>query len=161
MTNIGGMNVIVLVIVVSFAIDRIVTGILFSLSFLEAWNSRFRDPRTVQDITQRVRAENIQKLSYFVFAAILAIIVLAFFGNIRILQALNAEDISPVLDIALTGFILVGGSDFLGKLLQMSGVYGGQESVSRPIEISGRLVLEQPSGKQSERGEMEDSTHIG
>lgn len=81
MSNVGGVNVIILVFIVSFAIDRLVNGVLFAMTFLEAWNRKFPEPKTVQDHAERVRAENIRKLAYVAFAAVPAIPVLAYFGK--------------------------------------------------------------------------------
>ncbi len=156
MKYVGGINVIVLVFLVSFAIDRLVNALLFVLTFLRAWQRRFPDPRTVEDHAERARAENIQKLAYVVFSAFFAIPVLAYFGNIRILEGLNVPA-EPVLDVLVTGLILVGSSDFIGRLLQLTGGYGGETSTSRPVEITGTLVLEQSTGERADKsGDKKD-----
>jgi len=55
-------------------------------------------------------------------------------------------DAKKGLDAVVTGIVLMGGSDFIGKLLQMSGVGGATESKAQPIEITGKLVLEGGAG---------------
>lgn len=159
MENIGGINTIVLVLVVSFAIDRLVNTVLFALPFFKAWDRRFPDPRTLDNLADRTRAENALKFAYVAFAIVLAVPILAYFGNIRILQGLNVPA-NPSLDILVTGLILVGGSDFVGRLLQLSGAYGGETSASQPIEITGRLVLEQSTGEQAGKREQTDGEHV-
>lgn len=151
MTDVGGVNIIILVFIVSFAIDRIVHGVLFALSLIGPWRRRFPEPHTVGEFAERAAAERRQKLVYVVLAAILAIGVLAYFGNIRILQGLNVL-VDPVLDIFVTGLVLIGGSDFVGRLLEMSGAYGGERSAAgRPIEITGTLTLQDNAERPARR----------
>lgn len=153
MTDVGGVNVIILVFIVSFAIDRVVNGALFVLSLIGPWRRRFPDVRTVTEPAERAVAEQRHKLLYVVLAAILAIGVLAYFGKIRILQGLNVS-VDPVLDIVVTGLILIGGSDFVGRLLDMSGAYGGEKSMAgRPIEVTGTLTLQDNSDRPARRPE--------
>jgi hypothetical protein len=44
MTKIDGVSAVALVLIVSFAVDRIVTAILFLLSYNAQWNRRFPIP---------------------------------------------------------------------------------------------------------------------
>jgi hypothetical protein len=71
--KIDGISALAVILIASFAIDRIVTGLLFLLSFLERWERAFPDPATVEDTLARVRAEKKQKLGYFIFAALLGV----------------------------------------------------------------------------------------
>lgn len=153
MTNVGGVNVIILVFIVSFAIDRVVNGVLFALSFIGPWRRRFPEPLAADDPAERAAANRKHKLIYFALAALLAIGVLAYFGNIRLLQGLNVR-VEPVLDIFVTGLILIAGSDFVGRLLDMSGAYGGGRSATdRPIEITGTLTLQDGPDRAARRPE--------
>jgi len=148
--NIGAGNVLVLIFVVSFVIDRIVTGLLFLLSYDTPWNRLarfFPDPRILEDAKTRVQAEKRQKLAYFIFSFLFAIVVLVYFGEIRILKALGFE--TP-LDFIVTAVALIAGADVLAKVLEMSGVGGKEAPTPRPIEITGSLVLEEGKGKRAE-----------
>ena len=174
-------NVLVLILVASFAIDRIVSGLLFLMSFNKAWTRRFPDPALIEEGVKRTRAENKQKLIYFTLAGVLGIGLLSGFGNIRILAALGVQpkpetvvvapgtSIAPpatqpapsspaaqpsqgssafaLLDIFLTGLILMGGADRISAIMKEHGAPGGERS-ARPIEITGKLVLEDVAGKK-------------
>ncbi|HEY2988552.1 MAG TPA: hypothetical protein VGL11_12555 [Candidatus Binatia bacterium] len=148
--NIGAGNVLVLIFVVSFVIDRAVTGLLFMLSYDASWNRLarfFPDPRVMEDTRSRVRAEGKQKLAYFAFSILFAIVVLVYFGEIRILKALGYE---TRLDFIVTAVALIAGADVLAKVLEMSGMGGKEAATPRPIEITGSLVIEEGKGKRAE-----------
>lgn len=138
----NGINAIVIIIIASFAIDRIVMGLLFILSFIRPWSRVFPDPETVDEQAKRVAAEKKLKLIRFSFAAVLGILVLAGYGHIRIFEEMGFEKINPILDTIVTGLILVAGADRLGAILKMPGAPGVEKAEPRPIEISGRLILE-------------------
>jgi len=148
--NIGAGNVLVLVFVVSFVIDRAVAGLLFMMSYDASWNPLarwFPDPRVMEDTASRVRAEGRQKLAYFVLSFLFAIVVLVYFGEIRILKALGYQ--TP-LDFIVTAVALIAGADVLAKVLDLSGVGGKEAASPRPIEITGTLVLEEGKAKKAE-----------
>ncbi len=139
-----GVTVLAVILIASFAIDRIVTGLLVALSFIPAWRKRFPEASTVSDPEEKVVAENKQKTVYFVLAAILGIGVLAWGGNIRLFTALHFP-VNPILDSVITGLILVAGADKLSGVMNMMGSGGGgsqSQQASAPIEITGKLVLE-------------------
>jgi len=142
MPRLDGITVIAIVLMASFAIDRIVTGALFLLSFSDRWTRRFPDPDAVSDPAERVRARNRQKLLYFCFAALLALPVLAGYGRVRILAALGFPT-NAVFDVILTGLILVGGSDRVADILKLPGARGGEKAEPKPITIQGTLVVEE------------------
>ena len=142
MPRLDGITVIAILLVASFAIDRIVTGALFLLSFSDRWTRRFPDPDAVIDPAERVRARNRQKLLYFCFAAVLALPVLAGYGRVRILAALGFPT-NAVFDVILTGLILVGGSDRVADILKLPGARGAEKPEPKPITIQGTLVVEE------------------
>jgi hypothetical protein len=175
-------NVLVLILVASFAIDRIVSGALFLLSFSKAWARRFPDAALLSESVERTYAEKKQKLMYFALAGLLGIVVLAGFGNVRLLAALGTQSkpnsvaaasqstktdsttqpadsagalpkpgvpFSVWLDILLTGLILMGGADRISQILKEHGAPGGEKPASRPIELTGKLVLEDAAGKRT------------
>ena len=78
----NGINAIVIIIIASFAIDRIVMGLLFILSFIRPWSRLFPDPEIVDEQAKRVAAEKKLKLIRFCFAAVLGILVLAGYGHL-------------------------------------------------------------------------------
>jgi hypothetical protein len=140
-----GVNAIALILIAAFATDRVVSAILFLLSYIGAWRHRFPDPEIVKP-EARNAAEKKQKVIYFVFAGAVGIL-LAYFAQVRVLMSLGVPAGTP-LDVILTGLILAGGSDQVADILKMAGGRPGGEkaAASSPIEIKGTLTLEQPTG---------------
>ena len=144
MSDLSGLDMLVVLFVVSFALDRIVTGILFVLSWVQPWARLVPDPRTVKLTEDRVAAERRSQLAYFAIAAVLAILVLGIWGDVRLFKGLN-QSIPAPLDVLVTAVILIGGSEFVGKLLQFGGVGSAEAASSTPVEITGRLIIEDSS----------------
>src|SRR5260221_2008212 len=67
-TAVSGLTVITLILVLSFAIDRIVAASLFLLSFSAAWNRRFPEPTLMESPGELFDAEKRRKLIYFLLA---------------------------------------------------------------------------------------------
>ena len=96
----------------------------------------------------RANAIKKHKLVYFVLAGMLAIPLLSWYGGIRIFSVLGYPLIDPVLDSIATGLILVGGSDRIAAMIKITGVSGASQTPSQPIEITGKLFLQdETSGK--------------
>src|SRR5437879_4657180 len=100
-TNIDGGSAIAVIVIVAFAIERSVTGLLFLLLFNQQWAQRFPDPASLEKPAEKARAEKKQKLLYYVFASLLGLII-AGFGNVRLLHALGLNDSRLILDIFVT-----------------------------------------------------------
>lgn len=192
-TAVSGLTVITLILVLSFAIDRIVAASLFLLSFSGGWNRRFPEPTLLESPRERFNAEKRQKLIYFFFATILAVGILIFADHVRVLTALGFRSTKPdvgananqsptptaspaqtpspppspspppgslssppedtywpfsVLDFVITGLILVGGADRIEHLFKLpSGGGGGSRDESKPLEIKGKITIDDQSGK--------------
>src|SRR5215468_2117356 len=145
MPKIDGVSAIAVVLIASFAVDRIVTAILFLLAYNKRWDSRFPDPALQPEGELREKAARNRKLAYFCIGAALAIPLIAGFGRIRILAALGFPT-NRYLDIIVTGLILIGGSERVAEMLKL-GVPGEAKGEAKPITISGKLVLEDSHGK--------------
>src|SRR5947209_10400737 len=126
--------------IVSFAVDRTTTGILFLLSFSKAWMRKFPEPNPEESAQAQEGAQKRQKLVYFVIAAALAIPLLAGFGRIRVLSAMGFQ-CNYILDTIVTGLMLVGASDRISEMLKTTSPQG-EKKESKPIAITGTLVLE-------------------
>ena len=135
--KLDGVTAIALILIASFAIDRIVTAAMFLLSF--ALPSL--DPTGIENATARAKAEKQSKLVYVVVAGVLAIFVVAHYGGVRILSALGIAT-EPLLDTVLTGIVLVGGSDRIAAVLKLPGATGAERPAPPPIQITGRVTLE-------------------
>jgi len=145
MPKIDGVSAIAVVLIASFAVDRIATAILFLLAYAKGWRRRFPDPALQAEGEPREKAASNLKLAYFCIGAVLAIFLLAGFGKIRIMAALGFPT-SNYLDIVVTGLILIGGADRVAELLK-TGAPGEAKSEPKPITITGKLVLEDGHGK--------------
>jgi hypothetical protein len=146
-----GVTAIAALLIASFAIDRIVAGVLFVLSFFKAWEKRFPEPALEPDDASRFKADRKQKLARFVISAMMALPVLAWYGQVRILAAVGFEAVNPLLDQILTGCILIGGADRIGEVLKWGSAEGHtaiEKRATQPLEITGKLTLES-SGKEA------------
>ena len=149
--KIDGVSAIAVVLILSFAINRIVTGLMFVLSFLKPWSRLVPDPTLLEDGQQRAKAERKRRLAYYVLATVLAIGVFAGYGTVRILSVSGFPSINPVLDIVLTGLILVAASERIAQMLTARTAAGGEmsavETGSKPVEITGTLTLVEPADR--------------
>ena len=140
--RLDGVSALALILIASFGIDRIVTGFLFLLSFVKPWTRLFPDPALLDEGPEHVAAVKKQKLLYFTLAGVLGGVVLAYFGEVRIFRALGFTETNTLLDAVMTGLIMMAGADRVAQFLRMGGVSGGGVAESRPVEITGRLILE-------------------
>lgn len=108
-----------------------------------------------------MRAEKKQKLVYAVLVGSLGAFVVTVSDDIRLIKPLLIgsceENPNELLDIIVTTITLIGGSDLIGKLLQVSGISdigaGAAAGTAKPIEITGKLVLENPDHVRGETSE--------
>lgn len=140
--KLDGVTAIALILIVSFAIDRLVTGILFVLTF----SGVVRDPAA--DDASRPASERRYKVWYYTLAGLFAIVAMAYMGRIQLLKALlpGVEDTSnaffSVLDVVVTGLVLMGGAERLSAFLKTSPTQTTHSPAS-PIEVRGKLILEE------------------
>jgi|SRR5215469_6092456 len=150
------MKVIGIILIASFLLDRIVAGLFFLLEFSERWRRFLPDPNSVSEAKERAAATRKSKLVYSAFVGVLGTAVIAWYLNIRLLTLTNLLTKDPdnaffqphaLLDIFLTGLILVGGADRIAEALKLLGGPSTsspltEKSASQPIEITGKLILE-------------------
>ncbi len=140
MKSLDGVTVITAILIISFAIDRVVTGVLFPLLLLQS----FPDPSRSEADARKY------KLIYFCAAALLAVIVLAAYPKVRFLQALGfGTEVNPALDAFLTGVVFIAGADRIASLLKLPSDSGATASEPKPIQISGKLTLEESPAPKS------------
>ena len=152
-----GVSVLALILIVSFVIDRMVTGLLFLLSFANV----APDVESISDPFERNRAKRRNKVLYFSLAGILAILVLAGHRELRILEALGVgagEPIIPglgfwnaeLLDALVTGIALVGGAERIAELQGMAGKSTeAEKEAPPPIEVTGTLTVAEGAQKKT------------
>jgi hypothetical protein len=142
--DLGGISVIAFVLLLSFAIDRVVNGLLFALSYSKHWRRICPDPIRVPEGTERALAERAQKVAFFCFAAVFSGVVLWMVGRGILHQVGFAE--GP-LDLFMTGLILIGGAE---RVSQFTKSFASAPAVTHeaPVEIKGTLMLEEGGALQ-------------
>jgi hypothetical protein len=156
------MGAIGVILIASFAIDRIVTGLFFLLSY-----SNELQPLVAEDSSggrpRDDRAAKTRRLIYALTGGYLGTVIIAGILNVRLFAmtkfAVSPDQTpSPLLDTLMTGLILAGGADRLAEALKLfSGGSAPEKKSDHPIEIIGRLVLEQASdatGDKAQTGGM-------
>ncbi len=145
--KLGGASVIAFMLLVAFAIDRIVSGLLFVLAYSKTWSGRYPDPGTLKDDDPaKPAAVRSRKVWYFALSAPLSIAVLAMVGS-GMLHHIGFTN-GP-LDFVLTLLILMGGaqqvSEFTKSLSPPVGVPREPE-----VKVVGTLELEEgPAAKSA------------
>jgi len=144
---VSALNVFLFIMIVSFVVDRVVKGILFVLSFFGSRIDWLGDADDIQDESRRLIARRTQKVTYSGLAAVLAALFVWKFPDIRVLRLLIGDTPEASLDVFLTWMTILGGSDFVGRILAVSGLAGvgggpATGGASSPIEVTGKLVLE-------------------
>jgi len=140
-----GVSVVAQVVVASFVIDRVVSGVLF----LGLLAHIVPDPEATDDARQRVRADRRYKLVYFILATALVVAVLISFPEIQVLRAMGLTGMTEPLDRFVTGLLLIGGAERLSQFLQPAG--GGkkpevapEQPAPPPLKVEGTLILVSP-----------------
>jgi hypothetical protein len=123
--------------IAAFAIDRLVSALLFLLSYAVKW----ADPSQV-DAAAHERAERSYKLAYFTLACLLALAVY-FYGNLSVFTALGFPP-NRIFDALLTMLVLVGGCDRVAALLKAPDAAKLSKAAApapAPIQIAGTVTL--------------------
>jgi MFS family permease len=140
--NTDGVNVIAVLVIASFAIDRIVAALLFVAGFFGP------RARAISDAAfdSEPAAARKRKLVYFLLAGALCAAVLIALPDFRVLAGLGYAA-NRWLDTFITALIVLAGSDrmsdLLGKLPGGSALEAAPPA-PKPIEVTGRVVLEEP-----------------
>ena len=147
-----GINLLTILLIAAFAIERVSAGILFLLQLFHL----IGDPDSVEDAAQRAHTKRKYTFYHFAVSSILVIFVLLYVGDFRFLDALglgNRADLSRVpifVDHLLLAVVLVGGAEQMSAFLKMVGAPGAstRETAAQPVEVSGKLTLEKFSPKK-------------
>jgi len=148
-------SVLVLIMVLSFAADRVARAIMLTLRLIPAWTRRFPDPLnfTKDQELERARARRRLDIAYTLVVGAIATAAIYAFPDLHIIRMLTRADVPAAIDIAVTVIVVMGGSELLAKIVQLSGLgdaamaptaqAASGSGRSDPIEISGRLIVEQ------------------
>lgn len=163
--TLDGISMIAVIAIASFAIDRTVTATLFLLSFVRPWARLFPDPALAMaapeqgsgqqardpgeggagsgDATIRgYRARRRQRLAFYVLAAFLGGVVLAWLGEVTIFRHVGFTGIPRFLDCVMTGLILVAGADRSAGIIRYASRSALERTEGRPVEVRGHLTFE-------------------
>jgi hypothetical protein len=136
-------NAITIILIAAFAIDRLVAGLFFLLSF-----SADLRPLVVEDPASRnPGAARVRRLIYALVAGYLGVVVVAGILKVHIFEMtqIAAPGIprpNALLDTLLSGMIMAAGADRISELVKSFGESGGRKG-EKPVEITGTLVLEE------------------
>lgn len=144
-----GVSVVAFVLLLSFAIDRVVTGILFVLSWFEWWRHLCPDPAEVTEPREVAAAERAQKTAYFALAAAFSLLLLQVVGS-GLLSRLGMQ--AGKLDFFLSALIVMGGAERVSAFSNSLQPAGGTVVSEPPLKITGTLTLEEGTIRQL-RGE--------
>jgi|HubBroStandDraft_5_1064220.scaffolds.fasta_scaffold326556_2 hypothetical protein len=141
------MGAVTVILIAAFAIDRLVTGLFFLLSFSED----LRPLLAEDDAHPNERAGRVRRLVYALVAGYLGVVVVAGILKVHLFEMMQIAAPSvpkpnALADTLLTGMILAAGADRLAEIVKSLGEGGKKEGADKPIRITGKLVLERDSG---------------
>jgi hypothetical protein len=127
-------------------------GILFLLQLFRL----IGDPDLIEQAAERAHAKRRHTFYHLAISGVLVLFGVFYMGDFRFLDALglgNRADLSRVpvfVDHLLLAVVLVGGAEQMSAFLKMVGVPGGttREPGAQPVEVSGKLTLEESSAKK-------------
>jgi len=143
--KLGGASVVAFVLLVAFAIDRIVSGILFVLAGSRAWAAKYPDPDTMKDDDPaKPRAVRSRKAWYFGLSLPLSVAVLAVVGTGMLHHVGFA---SGPLDFVLTLLILMGGAQQVSEFTKSLSPVGAPREPE--VKVTGTLELDEGRGARA------------
>ncbi|HXT19640.1 MAG TPA: hypothetical protein VN923_02710, partial [Thermoanaerobaculia bacterium] len=136
-----GVSALALLVLASFVIERVVSGVLFVLPTLRL----LPDLAQLEEPAARARTERRHTYFRFFLSAALAAVILWQWPSLRILALFSqlSAAVPPWLDPVVTWVVLMGGADRIAALVKLPG--GGSAPAKReepPIEVRGRLTLD-------------------
>jgi hypothetical protein len=135
-----GVTIMAMIVLASFAIERLKAGILFVISGPKSWQKLFPDPTLEPDGRERVRAQRRLQILEFAIAGTLVAAALLLLPEARILNVLGMKT-TGLLDFALTWLVLTAGSNQLGDLLKSRDDLAGSAPAPQQLVITGDLQL--------------------
>jgi hypothetical protein len=120
----GGLSVVAMLLLAAFAVDRLATAITFVMS------------RPAEQKEQD-RNEWNRKLAYALIASAIAIPLIVYMKELRLLTAMGmvkeASGWKDVVDGAITLLVLVGGGERISSFL---GAGGGKSEAPQPVHLT-------------------------
>jgi len=144
----GAPSVVALVLLLAFAIDRVVSFVLFALSNSKRWRKRFPDPALFEDAARKLEAKRRQKAAYYGLAGVFSVALLAFVQHGFLGQL--GFDVGQ-LDTFLSALVLMGGAEQVAKFSGTLGASDAPVVSESPVQISGTLTLEEGTMRRLRR----------
>jgi len=142
-------TVVVVILIASFAIERVVTVLVDWLARVGALGAASRS--SVSRTGATAGASSAEKAVRFLLAGLLSVAVIYGFNGRGIFTRLGftGENGFPLaLDLVLTWLVLVAGSDRIAELVKkMGGEAGGKKA--EPLEIKGTVILSEEPAKKA------------
>jgi len=129
--SIDATTAITIILIASFAIDRMVTLLMLFLPFTKLHGEK--DPELLKKR---------ERFTYIALAGLLGLL-LGYFGDIRLLAGLGFSTNAPVNAI-VTALILTAGSDSISALLKKMGGSSPGDAEPKPLIVQGDLTLKRP-----------------
>jgi hypothetical protein len=150
--RLDGVSTVTAIGVASFAIDRIVTAAIFLLSM----TGIVTEPGTA---ATQPAAERRSKLLYYLLSSALVALFLWSYPEVGILSTLgfvpaasaSETPVRGLMDTFLTFIVLVGGADRISAFMK-PGKETPEKARPEPLEVTGRLILEEPDKKKAASG---------
>jgi uncharacterized membrane protein YvlD (DUF360 family) len=146
-------SVLILILVLCFAADRIARALLMGLAMLPAFAGRFPDPAGIEDKAEKAVALRKQAVAHTVIVGVLAALILWLYPQVRILGLLTGSVRLGVIDVVVSAVVIMGGSDLISRLLQVSGVNEAMAAPGArggPVEITGKLEIDSAKAPSSQ-----------
>ena len=129
--SIDAATAITIILIASFAIDRLVTLLMVLLPF-----ARLHGESAPELLKKR------ERLTYILLAGLLGLL-LGYFGDIHLLAGLGFST-NVALNAIVTALILTAGSDSISALLKKMGGSLPPEAEPKPLIVQGDLTLKRP-----------------
>jgi len=129
-----GLTVAAMLALAAFAIDRLASGFTFLA---------FRPSEEQQSDEEKERREWRRRLWYFVILSAVALPLVYFMTEMRLLAAMGmvtekTDQWKKFVDAAMTFLVLVGGADRISAFVGMGGG-GGEADEEQPVKLSGTV----------------------
>ena len=144
MKQLDGISALTLILIASFAIDRVTAWVLLILSAFGVVPDVSETSSANQPSSKRY------KLLYFALSALLAILIV-WLASLRLLSALGVESTrgqASWMDAVVTVIVLLGGADRISTFIDMREGRTAAAGDGEEVQVSGKLIVEeQPVSK--------------
>ena len=130
------------VLVISFAIERFISAIMFTFSFSSRWRRIF-DVTTAENAESTSRIQRNRKAISFAFASVFGIVGVGWLANVGVLFQLGYK-VPAIADTIFTGLLVAGGAEPIRELFQRQETKRAksqEESGPQLVQLSGTVQM--------------------